>query len=1062
MRSAVARATVFAVSVLCAEVVVAALAGSSGPPAGPAVASAAALAGCLRAARRSARPAGRQAWTLLAVACLGWAVAPAYPTARLVGLTAAAGAVLVYLGPALSGAGRLRVVFDALLAGASFAFLAWSFLPGLATPRAGAGSGAGPRLVALAHPVGDLVVVTLLLIATGRVRRASRLPWAVLTAGLVVLTLGDSFASTVHLGATLAPAALKGVLWTAGALLVLVAASCGELIDAPLESAPPQRLAGVLLPYAPAAIAGAEALSRQIEGAHDRTAVWLAATIGLLLFVRQLFAQVEYVHLAHHLDAGMRRRTAELFHQQRRFRALVQHASDVLTVIDDAAVIRYQSDAALEVLGIVPDALAGTPFLDLVHTGDVDAFRRALDEAPAPPAPPTVVETRLKRRLRGTDPDGGFTWIVTETTISDLRADPDVAGILLTTRDVTERKRLEERLRHDALHDPLTGLGNRLLFHERLTHAVERAGRNPDTVGVLMIDLDGFKAVNDTLGHGAGDRLLVEVARRLRSSVRPGDTVARMGGDEFAVLVERAEPETAERIAQRVLGRLRAPIDLLDGKPIVPSCSVGVATALTSRMTGEEIVQAADLAMYTAKTKGKGAYAVFEDSMHEVAVRRVEVEADLRRAVCNGELVVQYQPIVELPSGRITGAEALVRWQHPTRGLVPPSEFIPIAEDTDLIFDIGRQVLTEACRAAAGWQAAFPEDARFDVSVNVAARQLTHPWFLSHVARALADTGCDPAGIVLEITEGALMADACSAEPTLRELRALGVRLAIDDFGTGWSSLSRLRDFPVDKLKIDRAFVREITSPTDDVPLVAAIVAMAKSLGLAVVAEGVETLDQLAALHGLGCDEVQGYLLSRPLAAGDLEALVADPIGLLDGPSAAMSAQRRSLEERELMGMVASATTAPSPDSALVATMLEELRRVAGLDSVFLTAYHEGRRAQEVKVTANGPRLVVPRGMVMPWTSSPCAQMLAGGPKVTADLRVEHPSYALTAIGVAGHVTVPVRGPSGEVYGTLCGASTEPLTVGAGTVVLFELFASLVAEHGRAARAARALEPIGA
>ncbi|HEX2851580.1 MAG TPA: EAL domain-containing protein, partial [Acidimicrobiales bacterium] len=299
--------------------------------------------------------------------------------------------------------------------------------------------------------------------------------------------------------------------------------------------------------------------------------------------------------------------------------------------------------------------------------------------------------------------------------------------------------------------------------------------------------------------------------------------------------------------------------------------------------------------------------------------------------------------------------------------------------------------------------------------------------------------------------EGALMSDGESIEATLEELRSLGVRLAIDDFGTGWSSLSRLREFPVDKLKIDRAFVREITSPTDDVPLVAAIVAMASSLGLTVVAEGVETLEQLAALHALGCEEVQGYLLSRPVTAEALEALLAEPVGLLDGPSATVSAQRRSLEEREFMGMVASATASPSPDSSLVRTMLAELQRVSDLDSVYLSMRHPERGAQEVKVTANGPRLVVPQGMVTPWRGSPCAAMLDGGPHVTTDMRVDFPAHALTRIGVVGHVTVPVRDASGEIYGTLCGATTSPLNAGAGTVVLLELFASLVGDHVRVA-----------
>ena len=448
--------------------------------------------------------------------------------------------------------------------------------------------------------------------------------------------------------------------------------------------------------------------------------------------------------------------------------------------------------------------------------------------------------------------------------------------------DVTERLALQDQLAHQAFHDDLTGLPNRALLRDRIEHALSSGCRDGSRVAVLFLDLDGFKDVNDSLGHAAGDELLAAVAARLQTCLRPGDSVARLGGDEFAILlVEGRHDGAADVVAGRALEALRAPFEL-EGRQVVVSASIGIATGSPVDATADTLLRDADAAMYAAKWSGAGRSRRFQTSMHTEAVERFELAADLRAALAGEQLVIHYQPVVALETGEVEGVEALLRWNHPERGLVPPLRFVPLAEESGLIVPIGRWVLEQACRQAAEWLAAGVVAPAFAMSVNVSVRQLHDDAFVGHVAEALAVTGLAPGALVLEVTETALVQDVEVANLRLAELKALGVRIAIDDFGTGYSSLDYLRRFPVDVLKIDKSFVDGVTGGDEGRALVQAIVDMGRSLRLELVAEGIEGADQLEELRATGCASGQGYLFARPAApsavADFLTAGVSTPV----------------------------------------------------------------------------------------------------------------------------------------------------------------------------------------
>ncbi|MEP6802145.1 MAG: EAL domain-containing protein, partial [Acidobacteriota bacterium] len=433
-----------------------------------------------------------------------------------------------------------------------------------------------------------------------------------------------------------------------------------------------------------------------------------------------------------------------------------------------------------------------------------------------------------------------------------------------TVIDITERKRAEEQVKHLAFHDALTGLPNRLLFQDRLRMAVLNAQRSDDRLATLFLDLDRFKVINDSLGHSIGDELLRGVAERLGSCVREGDTVARLGGDEFTVLVPgMTDDEHAAKIARKILGVLRLPF-VIDGRELFLTTSIGVALYPADGETAETLVRNADTAMYRAKEQGRDNFQLYTPAMNSRALERLSLESRLRQAIQNEELVLQYQPLVDLKTNRIRGAEALIRWEHPDMGLLAPGEFIPLAEISGLIVPIGEWVLRTACGQMREWQRLGHP--RLAVAVNLSARQFQQADLVSQVRSALESADLAPEFLDLEITESNAMQNAEVSISTLWDLKNLGVQLSMDDFGTGYSSLNYLKRFPIDRLKIDQSFVRDVTTDPDDAAIASAIIAMAHSLELTVVAEGVETEPQLAFLRDQRCDEMQGYLVSRPVA----------------------------------------------------------------------------------------------------------------------------------------------------------------------------------------------------
>lgn len=806
--------------------------------------------------------AGEVAWSYYEVAMGHMVPFPSYADlGYLSAVPFAVAGVLFFPAAPARALSLIRTVLDGLLIAGSLLILSWATVLGTVY-RAGTGTVLS-QLIGLAYPISDVVIGTMILILASRAPRAARLPLLLLAGGLLANLLADSGFAYLTTTNAYGPGNPVDVGWAAGYLLIAIAAL--RAASLPAVAAVPEGPTGrvwLVLPYVPV---GAAAVTVAIEEAFpqklDPVIFWSLLAVIALVVIRQFLMLNENLALNRQLGA----QAAALAKGQEHFRALVQNSSDVISLLARDGAIRYQSASGERILGYSETQLVGKFFGDLVHPEDRMHVLEKINEAINVSGPPIAIECRLQRA------DGSY--CPAEVTITNLLELPSVAGLVLNTRDIGERKALEDKLIHQAFHDSLTDLPNRAAFRTNLDHALQ--SDTAPHIAVLFLDLDDFKSVNDTLGHTVGDQLLTAVAARIMSTVRPGDTVARLGGDEFAVLLKHVEDEqTAARVAERITRQLTSPFSI-GGTEVMARASIGIAGVVTGQEEADELLRNADVAMYIAKARGKARFVEYDASQASSALQRMELENELHRGIRENEFVLHYQPVVMLETGAIHSIEALVRWNNPRRGLLYPADFISIAEQSGMIVELGKWVLKQAARDGRRLQVRYPSTPEMLVSVNLSGRQLRHAELMSEVIEAVDTAGLDPQSLILELTETVLMEDPVQSARILKELRERGIRLALDDFGVGHSSLGHLQDFPVDFLKMDRTFIAGIGSGVAEGAVLRAIIGLGNSLSLLTIGEGIERPEQLAALNAMGCHAGQGFHLSKPLEFEAIDALLA-------------------------------------------------------------------------------------------------------------------------------------------------------------------------------------------
>ncbi|MEO5902335.1 MAG: EAL domain-containing protein [Ilumatobacteraceae bacterium] len=758
--------------------------------------------------------------------------------------------VTLAVGLFVGGYGMHRVDVDRLVDVGSFTIVTLIVVSQFAGVRLVLADSTAPvvdRVVSTAYPILDalLVGVVVQAILSGHVRGRSGkcvgcgiAAWLFSDFGWLLITDSTLIVRWLDVG------------WMIGAVSIAVSAWPVPATDRGGDAGfgvSEQTSARVFITLLPLLVPGGIGVWEFASGRHSNPVPLFGATIALvaLAFIRSA-----------RLVIARNRQEQALERSTRFYAALAENSSDAVIVVDATGLILNDAPNLLSILGRTDAATIGMDAFGLLRPFDRESARVVFDRWWSTNG---VVDDG---EVRATAASGAQRWFGVRA--ANMADDPDVGGMVINLRDITDRKLAEDELSHNAFHDSLTGLANRALFHDRLEHALQRTARVGSGVAVVYLDLDGFKAINDGSGHEAGDRVLREVATRLAGAVRTADTVARLGGDEFAILLEESSRaiDEAQAVADRILQSLTTPF-AVDLQQVALSASIGIAIG-DGASTASSMLRDADIAMYRAKTTGRDKWEIYEPAMGDAARDLLELDNDLRRALDDHQLRVVYQPVIDLVSDGVTGFEALCRWDHPTRGLIQPKDFIPIAEANGTIIAIGEWVLDQACDTAARWHQLYPAT-ELTMSVNLSARQIATPSIIDHVVNALSRSGLPATSLILEITESVLVEDAPTAIVRLRELRALHVRLAIDDFGTGYSSLSYLRQFPIDILKIDKSFTDTITDRDHFPAIVLGLLELAKILQIKTVAEGIEHGVQRDSLRDHRCDFGQGYLFDKPL-----------------------------------------------------------------------------------------------------------------------------------------------------------------------------------------------------